>query len=56
VKKGVDDMLPDYLSKMIKRELFIDYKKGMSVKDAVKAGTRKAIDAWRKRNADKSGG
>lgn len=49
-------MIETELGKMIEKQVYEMYKKGVGLKEALKIGTRIAEKAWREKNADKSGG
>lgn len=49
-------MIETELGKMIEKQVYEMYKKDVGLKEAIKIGTRIAEKAWRKKNADKSGG
>ena len=49
-------ILDTELGKMIEEEVHKQYKKGVGIKEAIKIGTRIAVNAWRNKIADKSGG
>ena len=50
-----ENLIPNQLADMIERELFVYYKKGMTIEEATEEGARRRLSAWRKENANKSG-
>jgi len=49
-------MIETELGKMIEKEVYELFKKGISLKEAIRKGTLIAENAWREKNVDKSGG
>lgn len=47
-------LIPKELGDMIEKEVVVFVKKGWSLDKAINLGTRKAVEKWRKENADKS--